>query len=402
MSRAILLILDSVGIGGALDADDFGDRGSDTIGHIAQECAAGRADIARNGLLNLPNLCQLGLGSAAKLATGVLPPGLTDGPNACFAAANEVSQGKDTPTGHWELTGVPVPFEWHYFPDTQPCFPADKIQEFVSRAKLPGILADRHASGLKIIEEFGEEHVQSGKPICYTSADSVFQIAAHEQSFGLPRLLGICEIAAEIFHPMMVGRVIARPFIGNDKASFQRTPNRRDYAISPPDDTLCDRVVAAGGNVLAVGKIGDIFAHRGISQVFKGKNDMALVDHTVRLMDQAKSGDLIFANYVEFDSLYGHPRDVAGYAHALEAFDVRLPEILAGLRLGDLLVISADHGNDPTWHGSEHTRERVPVLLTGPDIPASNLGQIAFADVGETIASYLGLAKGKHGENIIV
>ncbi len=401
MSRAFLLIMDSVGIGGALDADKFGDQGSNTLGHIARECAAGRADIGRKGVLKLPNLCQLGLGSAAKLATGALPAGLTKNPNACFAAANEVSNGKDTPTGHWELTGVPVPFDWHYFPDTQPCFPEDKIKEFIRRAELPGILGDKHASGLKIIAEFGEEHMQTGKPICYTSGDSVFQIAAHEQSFGLARLLEICRIAAEIFHPMMVGRVIARPFIGTDKTGFQRTPNRHDYAISPPDDTLCDRVVAAGGQVLAVGKIADIFSNRGISQVFKGKDDMALVDHTVALMDKARNGDLVFANYVEFDSLYGHPRDVAGYARALEKFDARLPEILAGLRQDDLLVISADHGNDPTWHGSEHTRERVPVLLTGPNIAPANLGQIAFADVGETIASHLGLAKGKHGENII-
>ncbi len=401
MSRAIFLIMDSVGIGGALDAEKFGDLGSDTLGHIAKECAAGRADIGRKGVLHLPNLCQLGLGSAAKLATGALPAGLTEDPDTCFAAANEVSNGKDTPTGHWELAGVPVPFNWHYFPDTQPCFPADKIQEFIRRAKLPGILADRHASGLKIIAEFGEEHMQSGKPICYTSADSVFQIAAHEESFGLARLLEICQIAAEIFHPMMVGRVIARPFIGADKTSFQRTANRHDYAISPPDDTLCDRIVAAGGQVLAIGKIADIFSNRGISESFKGKNDMALVDHTVALMDQAKNGDLIFANYVEFDSLYGHPRDVAGYARALEAFDARLPEILAGLQPDDLLIISADHGNDPTWHGSEHTRERVPVLLTGPKINAKNLGQIAFTDVAETIAAHMGLAKGKYGKNIL-
>ena len=243
--------------------------------------------------------------------------------------------------------------------------------------------------------------MQSGKPICYTSADSVFQIAAHEESFGLERLLKTCQIAAEIFHPMMVGRVIARPFIGKDKTGFQRTANRHDYAIPPPDDTLCDRVVAAGGRVMAIGKIADIFSNRGISQVFKGENDMALVDHTVALMDKAQSGDLVFANYVEFDSLYGHPRDVAGYARALEKFDMQLPAILAGLQADDLLIISADHGNDPTWHGSEHTRERVPVLLTGPKIRAGNIGQIAFTDVGETIAGHLGLAKGRYGENIL-
>ncbi len=398
MARAFLLIMDSVGIGGALDAAAFGDEGSNTLGHIAAECAAGRADMGREGPLRLPNLDALGFGAAAREACGAVPAGLT-GSTGLFAVANEASKGKDTPTGHWELSGVPVPFDWHYFPDTRPCFPPDKIAEFITRAKLPGILGDKHASGTAIIEELGEAHMRSGKPICYTSADSVFQIAAHEESFGLARLLEVCEIAAEIFHPMMVGRVIARPFLGAP-GSFRRTPNRRDYAIAPPEPTICDRVVAAGGRTLAVGKIGDIFAHRGISEVFKGKDDMALVDHTVSLMDTARDGDLVFANYVEFDSLYGHRRDVAGYARHLEAFDKRLPEITAKLRAGDLLMISADHGNDPTWTGTEHTRERVAVLVAGT-ARAGNLGQVGFADVGETIAAHLGLPPGPHGKSFL-
>jgi len=399
MARAFLLIMDSVGIGGALDAAKYGDEGANTLGHIAAECAAGRANEGRSGPLHLPNLDALGFGGAALAASGTLPAGLSGG-RGLFAVANEVSKGKDTPTGHWELAGVPVPFDWHYFPDTRPSFPPDKLAEFIARAKLPGILGDCHASGTTIIRELGEAHMQSGKPICYTSADSVFQIAAHEESFGLERLLEICQIAAEIFHPMMVGRVIARPFLGADAASFKRTPNRHDYAIAPPEPTICDRVVAAGGRTLAVGKIGDIFAHRGISEVFKGKDDMALVDHTVALMNSANDGDLVFANYVEFDSLYGHRRDVAGYARHLEAFDARLPEILAGLREGDLLMISADHGNDPTWHGTEHTRERVAVLVAGTG-RAGSLGQVGFTAVGETIAAHLGLAAGKHGKSFL-
>jgi len=399
MARAFLLIMDSVGIGGALDAARFGDAGSNTLGHVAAECAAGRGNEGRNGPLHLPNLDALGFGAAAKAACGEIPAGLS-GQSGLFAVANEVSNGKDTPTGHWELSGVPVSFEWHYFPDTMPTFPAEKIAEFVERAKIPGILGDCHASGTEIIAELGEEHLRTGKPICYTSGDSVFQIAAHEGHFGLERLLDICEIAAEIFHPMMVGRVIARPFAGADAASFKRTPNRRDYAIAPPEPTICDRVVAAGGRTLAVGKIGDIFAHQGISEVFKGKDDMALVDHTVALMDTARSGDFVFANYVEFDSLYGHRRDVAGYARHLEAFDRRLPEILAGLNDGDLLMISADHGNDPTWTGTDHTRERVAVLIAGFG-RQGNLGQVAFADVGETIAKHLGLAPGTHGKSFL-
>ncbi len=398
MARAFFLIMDSVGIGSALDAAAFGDEGSNTLGHIAAECAAGRADVGRAGPLNIPNLDALGFGAAAKEACGEVPAGL-QGKAGFFAVANEASKGKDTPTGHWELSGVPVPFDWHYFPDTQPSFPPDKLAEFIERAGLPGVLGDKHASGTAILDELGEEHMKSGKPICYTSADSVFQIAAHEESFGLARLLEICEIAAEIFHPMMVGRVIARPFLGQP-GSFKRTPNRRDYAIAPPEPTICDRVVAAGGRTLAVGKIGDIFAHQGITEIFKGKDDMALVDHTVALMDTARDGDLVFANYVEFDSLYGHRRDVAGYARHLEAFDKRLPEILAGLRAGDLLMISADHGNDPTWPGTEHTRERVAVLIAGTG-RTGNLGQVGFADVGETIAKHLGLAPGLHGKSFL-
>ncbi len=398
MARAFLLIMDSVGIGGALDAAKFGDEGSNTLGHIADECAAGRANEGRSGPLKLPNLEALGFGGAAKEACGELPAGMA-GNTGFFASANEASNGKDTPTGHWELAGVPVPFDWHYFPDTTPAFPQDKLAEFIERAGLPGVLGDCHASGTVIINDLGEAHMKTGKPICYTSADSVFQIAAHEESFGLARLLEICEIAAEIFHPMMVGRVIARPFIG-EPGNFTRTSNRRDYAIAPPEPTICDRVIQGGGRTLAVGKIGDIFAHQGISEIFKGKDDMALVDQTVRLMDEARDGDFVFANYVEFDSLYGHRRDVAGYARHLEAFDTRLPEITDKLRGGDLLIISADHGNDPTWEGTEHTRERVPVLIAGL-AREGNLGQVGFTDVGETIAKHLGLAPGKHGKSFL-
>ncbi len=401
MTRAIFLILDSVGCGGAPDAADFGDEGANTLAHIAQACAEGRADAGRSGLLKLPNLDALGLGAAIRLASGADTPGLDAGQTGTYAAATEVSQGKDTPSGHWELSGVPVPFHWHYFPDTEPAFPSDKIAEFVERAAIPGILGDKHASGMPILHELGEEHIRSGKPICYTSADSVFQIAAHEEHFGLERLYEICKIAADIFHPMRVGRIIARPFIGETADTFTRTLNRKDYAIAPPEPTLCDRVVEAGHQTLAVGKIGDIFAHRGISKLKKGKRDLELVDDLLEFMDEYKDGDLIFVNLVEFDTLYGHPRDVAGYARALEAFDARLPEITSRLKSGDMLVISADHGNDPTWSGTEHTRERVPVLITGPDVTAREIGIVNFADVGESIAAHLGLTAGKHGRNFL-
>jgi phosphopentomutase len=235
----------------------------------------------------------------------------------------------------------------------------------IAECGVPGILGDRHASGTEILDELAEESVRTGKPICYTSVDSVYQIAAHEQAFGLERLYAVCEAARRLCDPLNIGRVIARPFTGGPGA-WRRTPNRRDYATPPHMPTICDRVTDAGGRVLAVGKIGDIFAHRGISEVRKGKSDAELVDRMVEAMGDARDGDLVFANFVEFDSLYGHRRDVAGYARALEAFDAAVPRFEAALRSGDLMILTADHGNDPTWAGTDHTREMVPILATRP------------------------------------
>lgn len=313
--------------------------------------------------------------------------------------AVEVSRGKDTPSGHWELTGVPVPWDWHYFPREVPAIPAAILDPLIARAGLPGTLCNAHAAGLPVIEEFGAEHLASGKPILYTSADSVLQIAAHEEAFGLERLYEVCRIAADIVHPLRVGRVIARPFVGDAPGRFRRTPNRRDLAIPPPEPTLLDRVVAAGGRTHAIGKIGDIFAHQGISTLAKGKDDMALFDATLAALEAAGDGDLVFANFVDFDTLYGHPRDVSGYARALEAFDARLPEFVARLRADDLMILTADHGNDPTFRGSDHTRETVPVLGWG--VGARAVGRIGFADVGETLAAHLGLAPGHHGRSVL-
>ncbi|MEO0913253.1 MAG: phosphopentomutase, partial [Pseudomonadota bacterium] len=230
--------------------------------------------------------------------------------------------------------------------------------------------------------------------------DSVFQIAAHEETFGLDRLLRLCEAAARLVHPLNVGRVIARPFVGSGPDNFKRTSNRRDFAIPPPEPTLCDRVEAAGHRVIGIGKIGDIFAHRGVSEVRKAEGDMGLFDALLQACENAEAGDLVFANFVEFDTLYGHPRDVAGYARALEQFDARVPSLLSALRPGDLLVFTADHGNDPTWHGTDHTRERVPVLMAG-EVPAGSFGHCGFADVGETLAAHLGLAAGRHGRSVL-
>lgn len=406
MARAILCVLDSFGIGGAPDAARFGDEGSDTLGHIASACMRSEGDREglRSGPLALPNMTALGLARAAQLATGKVPAGM-DGaaePVGIFGTASETSHGKDTPSGHWEIAGVPVAFDWGYFPDTVPTFPSELTQAIIREAGLPGILGDTHASGTVIIAELGEEHVRTGKPICYTSADSVFQIAAHEEHFGLERLYRLCETVRRLVDPYNIGRVIARPFIGDAVSGFERTANRRDYSVLPPEPTLLDRAVAAGRRTLTIGKISDIFAHQGVSEVLKAAGNDALFDRTLEAMDKAGDGDLVFANYIDFDSLYGHRRDVPGYAAALEALDRRLPELLERLRPGDLLILTADHGCDPTWRGTDHTRERVPVIGLLKGSAPKNIGiRDTFADIGETIAAHLGLAPGRHGTSFL-
>lgn len=406
MPRAILCVLDSFGIGGAADAEAFGDAGSDTLGHIAKACAEGKADRdgVRSGILKVPNMDRLGLGAAAKLSTGEALQGLDawDKPEGLHGYAAEVSKGKDTPSGHWEIAGVPVPFDWGYFPDTVPTFPKELISKIIKASDIDGILGDKHASGTIIIEELGEEHLKTGKPIFYTSADSVIQIAAHEEKFGLDRLYKLCEITRELADPYNIGRVIARPFLGDSAKEFQRTANRRDYSVLPPEPTLLDRAVEAGRKVITVGKISDIFAHQGVSEVLKGAGNDALFDRTLEAIDKAGDGDIVFSNFIDFDSLYGHRRDVPGYAAALEHFDRRLPEMLSKLKPGDLLVLTADHGCDPTWKGTDHTRENVPVLVAGPDIEGRSIGgRTTYADIGETIAAHLGLEAGGHGQNFL-
>lgn len=394
MARVFLVVMDSVGIGGAPDADrffngDVPDTGANTLAHIAQACAEGRAEEGRSGPLRLPHLDALGLGAAVRLASGEEAPGLTAVPTGTWGAAEEVSPGKDTPSGHWELAGVPVPWDWHYFPDTTPAFPEALVARVCEIAGVEGILGNCHASGTAIIQELGEEHMRTGHPICYTSADSVFQIAAHEESFGLQRLLDLCKALAPDLHKMKVGRVIARPFVGTSPADFQRTGNRKDFAIAPPAPTLCDRVQAAGRPVHAIGKIGDIFSMSGIDDVVKGA-DAALMGHLAQAVREAEEGSLTFANFVEFDSLYGHRRDISGYALALEWFDAGIGAILPRLRAGDMMILTADHGNDPSWTGTDHTRERVPVLVAGQG--AGELGVIPFTGVAHLAARHLDVA----------
>ncbi len=388
MARVFLIVMDSVGCGGAPDAADFGDLGSNTLGHIAQRCAAGLADQGRAGPLYMPNLDALGLGAAVRLASGADVPGLIAKPIGAWGAATEVSNGKDTPSGHWELAGVPVPWNWTYFPDTTPAFPDDIVAAVCKLAGTGGILGNCHASGVPIIDLHCAEHLRTGWPICYTSADSVFQIAAHEEAFGLERLLTLCRDLAPLLHSKNVGRVIARPFTGTS-GNFHRTSNRKDFAMDPPAPTLLDWVSAAGRATHAIGKIGDIFSMKGVGQLHKGKSDIDLFDRLDALVGSAEDGSLTFANFVEFDSLYGHPRDVPGYARALEWFDGRVGLMLPKLREGDLAIFTADHGNDPTFRGTEHTRERVPIVCAGAG--PRELGLRAFTDVAATVANHLGV-----------
>jgi phosphopentomutase len=283
-----------------------------------------------------------------------------------------------------------VPFEWHYFPRTAHPFDAGLAAQVAALAGCDGILGNCHASGTEIIDRLGAEHLRTGWPICYTSADSVFQIAAHEEAFGLDRLLRLCADLAPRLHAMRVGRVIARPFVGDTDTGFTRTANRHDYAMAPPAPTLCDWVQGAGGSVQAIGKIGDIFSGQGIDTGVTGP-DPELMGHLAAAVRDAPDRSLTFANFVEFDSLYGHRRDVAGYARALEWADAALGPICDALRPGDLMIVTADHGNDPTWPGTDHTRERVPLLALRPGGQGGPVGCRAFADVAASVADHLGV-----------
>ena len=384
MSRAFLVVLDSVGCGGAPDAAAFGDEGANTLAHLAEWCAAERVE----GPLRLPTLDALGLGAAVRLASGAAVPGLDARPTGLWGTAIEISPGKDTPSGHWELAGLPVPWDWHVFPDRIPAFPPEIVALVERAAGTTGILGNRHASGTSIIDQEGGQHLQTGWPICYTSVDSVFQIAAHEERFGLDALLDLCEAVAPTFHEMRVGRVIARPFVGDPEAGFRRTANRRDFAIEPPGPTILDMAHDAGRHCHAIGKIDDIFSGRGIDSAAKG-SDQGLLHHLADAVRDMPDGSLTFANFVEFDSVYGHRRDPAGYAGHLEWFDGSLAPIVDALRPDDLLVLTADHGNDPTWRGTDHTREQVPVLCAGAG--RGEAGLVSFADVAASLAVHLGV-----------
>lgn len=395
--RVVILMMDSFGIGGAEDAARFGDAGANTLGNIA----------AARGGLKVPNMAALGLLKAAEASAGrPVTDGEQDTPAILvpskYGFMKETSLGKDTSSGHWEMAGSPVQFEWGYFKPEYPSFPEELIKKICDEAGLPGILGDKAASGTAIIEELGEEHIKTGKPICYTSADSVFQIAAHEKHFGLDKLYKLCEIAFKHVAPYNIARVIARPFEGEKKGEFKRTKNRHDYSVKPPMPTVLDAIKDAGGEVISVGKISDIYAKQGITKAVKASGLEELWNVTLAEAKNAPDFSLVFTNFVDFDMTWGHRRDVKGYAEGLEYFDSRLPDLIAQMQEGDIAFITADHGCDPTYKGTDHTREHVPVIMFGPNVCPEYIGRRdTYADLGQTIADYFKLPPLKFGKSFL-
>lgn len=383
--RIHLIVLDSVGIGEAPDAADFDDIGSDTLGHIAREC----------GGLNMPNMAALGLSNIREIE-GVPA---SDKPRAYYTKMQEASNGKDTMTGHWEIMGLYIDTPFRVFPDGFPDELIQRIEEKTGRK----VIGNKPASGTEIIEELGEEHVKTGALIIYTSADSVLQIAAHEDIVPLKELYEICEFCREITleDPYMLGRIIARPFIG-EVGSFKRTANRHDYALKPFGRTTMNEMKDAGLDVIALGKISDIFDGEGITKAVRTVSNMDGMDKMVQTLGESFKG-LSFLNLVDFDAVYGHRRDPKGYGQALEDYDQRLPEVFEKMTEKDLLIITADHGNDPTYKGTDHTREYVPLLVYSPrfaegkELPLRK----TFADLGATVADNFGVKLPEHGTSFL-
>jgi phosphopentomutase len=390
--KTVLIVLDSVGIGAAPDAADYGDAGSATLPHLAA---------AVDGL-SVPCMQAMGLGNIP----GVLPNGIaiegvpaSEEPMASFGAMQEISEGKDTITGHWEIAGLEINPGFHIFPPNPPSFPPELIAAFEEKTGR-GTIGHKAASGTVIIEELGKEHMETGKWIVYTSADSVFQIAAHTDVIPLDELYKACEIAREMCNPLKVGRVIARPFKG-DPGNFERTQDRRDYAYEAEHATILQHCVAHDVPVYAVGKIEDIFAHRGITESVHSGDNKASQEVVMQLTREKEDG-FIFANFIDFDMLYGHRRDPKGYAHSLEQVDVFFTDYLPMLGEDDMLLITADHGNDPTFKGTDHTREYVPLLCYRPGRPGKNLGvRNGFYDMAQSIADFFSLPPVANGTSFL-
>lgn len=383
MRRVFLIVLDSLGVGALPDAANFGDTGTHTLDHI----------VAGAGGLDVPNLTRLGLGHVP----GVTRVARAANPTGAFGRCAERSPGKDTSTGHWEMMGCVLDRQ---FPVFEGGFPAEIIDAFVARTGVPGVLCNAPASGTEVLTRLGDEHVRTGKPIVYTSADSVFQIACHEEHFGLERLYRCCEAAREILNPHGVGRVIARPFVG-ENGKYKRTYNRRDYSLEPFHETALVRLARAGVPVIGVGKIEDIFAGIGVPRSIHTEGNRDGMERVIELAASEERG-LVFCNLVDFDMLYGHRRDAPGYRRALEEFDAQYAQLEARLRPDDLVLLTADHGNDPLFtQTTDHTREYVPVVAAGARVRAgASIGtRESFADIGATVEEFLGLAPAGPGRS---
>jgi phosphopentomutase len=392
--RAIIIVLDSFGIGALPDAHKFGDVGSDTLGHIDEYTTKNQIQF------NIPNLLKLGLGRAyTKVNNKTLTCDNNEYVlNGYYGACREQSTGKDTTSGHWEIAGCPVLFDWGYFRDIKNSFPKELLDNIIARSGIPGFLGNCHASGTDIIYDLGNEHIKTGKPIFYTSADSVFQIACHEELFGLDNLYKLCKIVRDELEPYNIARVIARPFIGDSPETYARTGNRKDFSVLPESQTLLDICTENGGHVVSIGKIGDIYAHQNTGVEIKATGLTDLCDKTITaIKEYTHDKTFIMTNLVDFDMLYGHRRNTMGYKEALEYFDARLPEILTTLNANDILILTADHGCDTTWHGSDHTREHIPFLMYHNGISKDIGIRNTYSDIGQTVAQHLNLPKLANG-----
>lgn len=405
MRRVLVLVLHSLGIGATQDAECFGDQMADTLGHLSQTSLVDE----------LPHLAQLGLFEAYKLANGHYPAGCKQAQDVvvkgAYAACEPLSSGKDSPSTHWELVGVPALFDWDYFHPKQETLPADFLRDLKRRVQISGVLGNCHADGLELIQELGRQHIETGKPIIYTSGDSLLQVAAHEHHFGLERLLDLCRQLRQLLdspeHDYTIGRVIARPFVGETAGQFVRTINRRDFVLAPPAPTVLDKLIDAGGEVIAIGQIADIYARQGISHSIRAKETSELLDNCIHQLKQAPANSLVLADLLRFDLSAHSTGDSTTdkrqrYLEALKNIDARIPELIDTLRSGDLLLVTADGGADFDCNDCGHTREQVPLLITGPDIQPVNLGRrSSLADIGQTIASGFALEPMSYGQSLV-
>ncbi|QCI24044.1 phosphopentomutase [Buchnera aphidicola (Macrosiphoniella sanborni)] len=407
MKRVFLIVIDSLGIGSSPDAYKFNDVGANTFGHIVEKCFLGKVNIGRKGALYIPNLVKLGIMHALQKSTKKNLLGCHNNSHiiGSYGFASEISSGKDTTSGHWEIAGVPVLDDWFYFSQKNNSFPENFLKKIINVSKLTGFIGNCHASGTDIINNLGEEHIKTNKPIIYTSSDSVLQIACHEVFFGLSNLYALCK-KVRLFldqEKYKVARVIARPFIGINKSNFQRTGNRRDFSIKPFSTTVMQKLINEKmGQVIGIGKVSDIYSGVGISKYIKATGLDELCNITIDEIKKSDTNTIIFTNLVDFDSNWGHRRDISGYARGLEFFDNKLSQIIDLVKDNDLLILTADHGCDPTWKGTDHTRENIPILIYSPNLEKKFLGhRKTFSDIGQTIAKYFLLSPMQYGESML-